>query len=362
MATEFLFRDQSFRRIEISISDLEEKMNVHAPGAPFSSYDPIGEVQIAFNAVDESNHYSVILVFRNFLSAYWENFKKDSLASELKKLAKWLVLNGQYRSYDRRKEDSKAKFFISDKADGLISYRVGHDGQFALVHAPLADLPVRESQLTRRAIIHELYVANSLRQSALIMQSHMPQEIALAEFTGLLASKYILLYKSDPERYYLTTDGREYYEKLQRRASGKAFIIASCRAKDSNYAESHKRTLAIYRDVLKDGYEPIFQENEEPWKNIYTDIFDHIDTSELVVADLTWERPNCYVEIGYALARQVPTLLFIEQRYFKRKMNNKLPFDLSPVRVQEYSYDDEGDLREKLEKRVKIWQERKALP
>lgn len=37
-------------------------------------------------------------------------------------------------------------------------------------------------------------------------------------------------------------------------------------------------------------------------KSIDNKIFEHIKKAELIVADLSYERPNCYFELGYAIA------------------------------------------------------------
>lgn len=72
-------------------------------------------------------------------------------------------------------------------------------------------------------------------------------------------------------------------------------------------------------------------------------IFKEIDDSKLVIADLTDERPNVYLEIGYAKARGIPFILTFHKDTME---SNRVHFDLLVNRYIEYS--DTLDLRDKL--------------
>jgi hypothetical protein len=83
-------------------------------------------------------------------------------------------------------------------------------------------------------------------------------------------------------------------------------------------------------------------------------IFSEIDQSRLVIADLTDERPNVYLEVGYAKSRGIPFILTFhkqtprEEPPWARKgsSGNRVHFDLSPYRY--IPYDSAFDLRDKL--------------
>jgi nucleoside 2-deoxyribosyltransferase len=52
-------------------------------------------------------------------------------------------------------------------------------------------------------------------------------------------------------------------------------------------------------------------------------IFSEIEQSRLVIADLTDERPNVYLEVGYAKSRGVPFII----TFHKRTSTDKPPWD-----------------------------------
>lgn len=52
------------------------------------------------------------------------------------------------------------------------------------------------------------------------------------------------------------------------------------------------------------------------------EIFAKLHRSSVVIADLTGERPNCFLELGYALGRGLPTIVTVRD-------GAKLPFDIT---------------------------------
>jgi nucleoside 2-deoxyribosyltransferase len=82
-------------------------------------------------------------------------------------------------------------------------------------------------------------------------------------------------------------------------------------------------------------------------------VFQEIDQSRLVIADLTDERQNVYCEIGYAKAKGIPFFLAFHKntgstsrKSAKSPSPNRVHFDLAPQRYIEY--DNPLDLRDKL--------------
>jgi hypothetical protein len=87
-------------------------------------------------------------------------------------------------------------------------------------------------------------------------------------------------------------------------------------------------------------------------------IFSEIEQSRLVIADLTDERPNVYLEVGYAKSRGIPFILTFHKRAPNDKPpwdresspGNKVHFDLIPYRY--IAYESEFELRDKLKQEL----------
>ncbi len=109
----------------------------------------------------------------------------------------------------------------------------------------------------------------------------------------------------------------------------------------------------------KFGYEGTFQEDEEPVNTIEADIFENIQNSTLIIADMTEHRPNCYLELGYAMALGKRIILILDEKHRSEELvlpsgetilKDRLAFD---TRQMKYTfYKDEKDLREEIPKRI----------
>jgi hypothetical protein len=88
-------------------------------------------------------------------------------------------------------------------------------------------------------------------------------------------------------------------------------------------------------------------------------VFNEIDQSRLIIADLTDEKQNVYCEVGYAKAKGIPFILTFQGKKEtssgdpKSPVANKVHFDLAPYRYIEY--DNPLDLRDKLKKELDAW-------
>ena len=67
-------------------------------------------------------------------------------------------------------------------------------------------------------------------------------------------------------------------------------------------------------------------------------VFQEIENSRLLIADLTDEKPNVYCEVGYAKARGIPFFLTFQKKAADpakgsgTTASNKVHFDLAPYR------------------------------
>ena len=157
--------------------------------------------------------------------------------------------------------------------------------------------------------------------------------------TSFLSTKtgvtYLDIGSSEPT-YYSQTPETEKYE-LKRNT---AFILMAMDP-DNPDLEDVYRTI---KDVCASYGINAYRANEIEHQDRITDlILSEIKTCEFLIADLSYERPNVYYEIGYAHANNKRPILY-------RKRGTRLHFDLSVHNVPEYKNNTE--LREKLTKRL----------
>lgn len=87
---------------------------------------------------------------------------------------------------------------------------------------------------------------------------------------------------------------------------------------------------------------------------IINQIYEAIQSANIVLADFSENNPNVMYEIGYSHAFKKPTILLIKEEYFKT-----VPFDISAFRYVKYVDNDE--LYEKTEKFLSNFTESEML-
>jgi hypothetical protein len=90
-----------------------------------------------------------------------------------------------------------------------------------------------------------------------------------------------------------------------------------------------------------------------------SEIISFIEESEILVADLTNERPNCYLEVGYALGLGKSTNLILTAREDHdpesprhRLGGPRVHFDLAGYDILFWRSENLGAFRQELEKRI----------
>jgi hypothetical protein len=81
-----------------------------------------------------------------------------------------------------------------------------------------------------------------------------------------------------------------------------------------------------YKLLVVDGKQSVGQ------ARIDGDIFSKLHHCQLVIADVTGSRPNCFIELGYALGRGIPTIVTAMK-------GEKLPFDIATYAGYHWSND-----------------------
>lgn len=107
---------------------------------------------------------------------------------------------------------------------------------------------------------------------------------------------------------------------------------------DHEPVETHFET--VVRPVIEDefGYKLTVIDGQQAFDHARIDqeIFEKLHRSSVVLADLTGSRPNCFLELGYALGRGLPTMVMARD-------GTPLPFDITTL--SGLLWDDSGTLK-----------------
>lgn len=116
---------------------------------------------------------------------------------------------------------------------------------------------------------------------------------------------------------------------------------------------------AIVPAIISSGLSPKRVDKHNEGGLLKSEIISFIQESEIIIADLTNERPNCYLEIGYAMGidKFKNLILTVKENHFPehpefRKGGPKVHFDLTGYDILTWSPDSLNDFKKELEKRI----------
>lgn len=117
---------------------------------------------------------------------------------------------------------------------------------------------------------------------------------------------------------------------------------------------------AIVPALVACGLEPKRVDKHNKGGLLKTEIIEFIETSDIIVADLTHERPNCYLEIGYVMGvdKFRNLILTVREDHFPESENfkkggPKIHFDLAGYDILAWHPSDINGFRKELEKRIR---------
>ncbi len=235
--------------------------------------------------------------------------------------------------FDKRVEDLKDKE-IMIHANSEYSKSVFNDNGCLNFHRDPA-IVAKENRFAREIVLRELYKLNSKRGPTLrahvVKECHFYTYPVVIAIDALLDRKFIA---SDANHNMsLTYNGLSFVEDtfLLSPFHGEIFMIGAC--EDEIFRLKEK----VYEPAVeKAGYKLKFQEQSEPRNTIHEDIWERIDYSKIILCDLTFQRPNCFIEYGYALAKGKHIILCVEENEGRNKNGlMKMPFD---TLTQKYSF------------------------
>lgn len=121
----------------------------------------------------------------------------------------------------------------------------------------------------------------------------------------------------------------------------------------------------VFREVLVPalrncGLDPKRIDKHNEGRLLKSEIVSFIETSDIIIADLTNERPNCYLEIGYAMGLdKFRNLILTAREDHNQESPNyekggpKIHFDLSGYDILFWDPKKLNEFKEEIEKRIK---------
>jgi hypothetical protein len=107
-----------------------------------------------------------------------------------------------------------------------------------------------------------------------------------------------------------------------------AFAVRLLNPKHPDFAAVEDYFTGVVQPVVEGelGYKLVVVDGKQPYEypRIDQEIFEKLHRGALIVADLTSSRPNCFLELGYALGRGLPTLVTAQE-------GTDLPFDVKTL-------------------------------
>lgn len=118
----------------------------------------------------------------------------------------------------------------------------------------------------------------------------------------------------------------------------------------------------IYKPVMNNfKFEAIRIDEQDNGKIKIDQIYNELSISDLIIGDLTYRRPNCYFEIGYAMAKRLD-----EEIILCAKKGHKIHFDLAAYDILSWDLSFLENFKSRFESRIrersKLISKRVAIP
>lgn len=114
----------------------------------------------------------------------------------------------------------------------------------------------------------------------------------------------------------------------------KAFVVRLLNPKHDDYNDVQMFFDTVVQPVMEHelGYKLIIVDGDQPFEHARIDdeIFKKLHRSSVVLADITGARPNCFIELGYALGRGLPTMV-------TAKNGTEHPFDIYSLSIHHWT-------------------------
>ncbi|MDX8129626.1 hypothetical protein QLH52_20160 [Methylomonas sp. OY6] len=147
---------------------------------------------------------------------------------------------------------------------------------------------------------------------------------------------------SFPKRQSIIDRVSALVELLEALERPKAFAVRLLNPDHDDYDDVQNFFDVVAKPVLEDefGYRLIVIDGRQTYEHARIDqeIFAKLHRSSMVLADITGARPNCFLELGYALGRGLPTMVTARD-------GADLPFDITTFAGHHWKIDGSADDR-----------------
>lgn len=125
----------------------------------------------------------------------------------------------------------------------------------------------------------------------------------------------------------------------------KAFVVRLLNPEQADFADVEEFFSTVVQPIIEGelGYKLVVVDGRQPYEHprIDQEIFAKLHRSSVVLADITGARPNCFLELGYALGRGLPTMLMAKE-------GSQHPFDIYTLSGLRWKTSDTLDERHRL--------------
>lgn len=132
--------------------------------------------------------------------------------------------------------------------------------------------------------------------------------------------------------------------------SKKTCFVVSIIGNEDSEERAHANNVLDYiiKPAVSDEFDVIKADTLYHSDRIDSKILEHLRSSELVIADLTNNNPNVFLEVGYRMALGLPTIYLIQIS------EQKLPFDIQSINIIHYDINGQNTLKSAEDTKTKI--------
>lgn len=148
-----------------------------------------------------------------------------------------------------------------------------------------------------------------------------------------------------PARRTVTEKVTEIITLLESLARPTAFAVRLLNPEHDDFAAVEEYFATVVQPIIEDelGYKLLVVDGKQPFDEprIDQEIFVKLHRSAVIIADITASRPNCFLELGYALGRSLPVMVLARK-------DTKHPFDIETLAGHHWTSTGSVDERRRL--------------